>query len=100
MEDLKKKKAIELLREWSQENTEENQFFLLHTYKDDKGVVRAAGDYAVEYDVLKHLFKAMITARTAVAAIMWEALKETINLEELDNEEDDKIQEQGGMACE
>lgn len=98
-EQDKVEQAKALLQEWEKQD-KKFQYFLLHTYMTPQGNVRGAGDWAVEYDVLKRLFKNAIRAKWSLVGILYEAVKEILDedkeqqeQEEQDNEEDNKIQE-------
>ena len=95
-EQDKVEQAKALLQEWEKQD-KEMQYFLLHTYRTPQGNVKAAGDWAVDYDVLKQLFKTAIRAKWSLVGIMYEAVKEILDedkeQEEQEDEEDNKIQE-------
>lgn len=96
MADIKEIKK--LLAEWEQESGQ-HEYFLLHTYVED-GKVKGAGDWAVQRDTLKKLFYTAIANKFALLVLLQELINEITDAIGKDDEEDNQIQDEGGMAGE
>lgn len=96
MADIKEIKKQ--LAEWKQESGQ-HEYFLLHTYVED-GEVKGSGDWAVKRDTLKKLFCTAIANSFGFFALLQELTNEITDAIGKDDEKDNQIQDEGGMAGE
>lgn len=89
------------LSDWAMKN-KMNQFFLLHMYKNEEGNYKGFGQWEIADGILKQLILETIKINPKMAKTFLEVAQIILNgLDKIqDNEEDNQIQGQGGMACE
>lgn len=101
MEEILKNVHKNLL-DWAMKN-KMNQFFLIHLYKNEEGKYKGFGQWEIADGILKELILETIKTNPKMAKTFLEIAQIILNglnkLQE-NEQEDDKVQGQGGMACE